>query len=41
MEIATLRAIGLGGLPVVVSVMIEAVLLALLGGAWRARLCLL
>ena len=31
-EIATLRAIGFGGLPVVVSVMIEALLLALLGG---------
>lgn len=32
-EIATLRAIGFAGLPVVVSVMIEAVLLALVGGA--------
>ena len=32
-EIATLRAIGFGGFPVVVSVMIEALLLALLGGA--------
>jgi putative ABC transport system permease protein len=32
-EIATLRAIGFGGLPVVVSVMIEALLLALIGGA--------
>jgi putative ABC transport system permease protein len=31
-EIATLRAIGFGGAPVVVSVMIEALLLALLGG---------
>lgn len=31
-EIATLRAIGFGGLPVVVSVMIEAMLLALAGG---------
>ena len=31
-EIATLRAIGFGSLPVVVSVMIEALLLALLGG---------
>jgi putative ABC transport system permease protein len=31
-EIATLRAIGFGGLPVVVSVMIEALLLAVLGG---------
>ncbi len=32
-EIATLRAIGFGGAPVVVSVMMEALLLALLGGA--------
>jgi putative ABC transport system permease protein len=32
-EIATLRAIGFGALPVVVSVMIEALLLALVGGA--------
>jgi putative ABC transport system permease protein len=32
-EIATLRAIGFGGAPVVVSVMIEALLLALSGGA--------
>ena len=32
-EIGTLRAIGFGGAPVVVSVMIEALLLALLGGA--------
>jgi putative ABC transport system permease protein len=31
-EIATLRAIGFGGAPVVVSVMIEALLLALIGG---------
>lgn len=31
-EIATLRALGFGGLPVVVSVMVEALLLALLGG---------
>ena len=31
-EIATLRAIGFGGAPVVVSVMIEALMLALLGG---------
>jgi putative ABC transport system permease protein len=31
-EIATLRALGFGGLPVVVSVMIEAVVLALFGG---------
>ena len=42
-EIATLRAIGFGGTPVVVSVMIEALVLALLGGAvgGRARLRLL
>jgi putative ABC transport system permease protein len=32
-EIATLRAIGFGGTPVVVSVLLEALLLALLGGA--------
>jgi putative ABC transport system permease protein len=32
-EIATLRAIGFGGAPVVVSVLIEALLLALVGGA--------
>jgi putative ABC transport system permease protein len=32
-EIATLRAIGFGGVPVIVSVMIEALLLALIGGA--------
>src|SRR5262249_17037190 len=32
-EIATLRAIGFSGTPVVISVMIEALLLALLGGA--------
>ena len=32
-EIATLRAIGFGGLPVVVSVMIEALLLAVVGAA--------
>ena len=32
-EIATLRAIGFGGFPVVVSVMIEALLLASIGGA--------
>mgnify|MGYP005756216057 CR=1 FL=1 len=31
-EIATLRAIGFGGLPVLVSVMLESMLLALLGG---------
>jgi putative ABC transport system permease protein len=32
-EIATLRAIGFGGAPVVISVMIEALVLAVLGGA--------
>jgi putative ABC transport system permease protein len=32
-EIATLRAIGFGALPVVVSVMIEAAVLAIVGGA--------
>ena len=37
-EIATLRAIGFGGAPVVVSVMIEALALALLGGATGAAL---
>lgn len=37
-EIATLRAIGFGGLPVVVSVMIEALLLALAGGILGALL---
>lgn len=37
-EIATLRAIGFGGLPVVVSVMIEALLLALAGGVLGALL---
>ena len=31
-EIATLRAIGFGGLPVVVSVLVEAMLIALAGG---------
>jgi putative ABC transport system permease protein len=35
-EIATLRAIGFGGLPVVISVMIEALLLALIGGSLGA-----
>lgn len=40
-EIATLRAIGFGGLPVVVSVMIEALLLALIGGALGAALAYL
>ena len=37
-EIATLRAIGFGGLPVVVSVLIEALGLAVLGGATGAAL---
>jgi putative ABC transport system permease protein len=37
-EIATLRAIGFGGLPVLVSVMIEAVLLSLLGGVIGAAI---
>ena len=37
-EIATLRAIGFGGLPVVVSVMIEALLLASIGGVVGAAL---
>lgn len=37
-EIATLRALGFGGLPVVVSVLIEALLLALAGGAIGAAL---
>src|SRR5215468_395330 len=40
-EIATLRAIGFGGLPVVVSVMIEALLLALAGGALGGALAYL
>ena len=35
-EIATLRALGFGGVPVLVSVMIEALLLALVGGALGA-----
>jgi putative ABC transport system permease protein len=35
-EIATLRAIGFGGVPVVVSVMVEALLLALAGGVLGA-----
>ena len=35
-EIATLRALGFGGLPVVVSVMIESLALALLGGVLGA-----
>jgi putative ABC transport system permease protein len=37
-EIATLRAIGFGGLPVVASVMIEALVLALVGGALGAAI---
>ena len=37
-EIATLRAIGFGGLPVVLSVMIEALLLSLIGGVVGASL---
>jgi putative ABC transport system permease protein len=40
-EIATLRAIGFGGTPVVVSVMIEALLLATLGGVVGAALAYL
>ena len=35
-EIATLRAIGFGGLPVVLSILIEALLLAVVGGALGA-----
>jgi putative ABC transport system permease protein len=38
LEIATLRAIGFGALPVLLSVMIEAVLLSLLGGVIGAAL---
>jgi putative ABC transport system permease protein len=38
LEIATLRAIGFGALPVLLSVMIEALLLALLGGVLGAAL---
>jgi putative ABC transport system permease protein len=37
-EIATLRAIGFGGLPVLVSVMIEALFLALVGGLLGASI---
>ena len=37
-EIATLRAIGFGGFPVVVSVMVEALLLALVGGSLGATI---
>jgi putative ABC transport system permease protein len=40
-EIATLRAIGFGGAPVVVSVMIEALLLAVAGGALGGALAYL
>lgn len=37
-EIATLRALGFGGFPVVVSVLVEALLLALIGGVLGAAL---
>jgi putative ABC transport system permease protein len=40
-EIATLRAIGFGGSPVLISVMIEALLLALAGGVLGAVLAYL
>lgn len=40
-EIATLRALGFGGLPVVVSVMIESMALALLGGILGAAMAYL
>jgi putative ABC transport system permease protein len=40
-EIATLRAIGFGGLPVLVSVMLEALLLALIGGLLGALIAYL
>ncbi len=40
-EIATLRAIGFGGVPVVISVMIESLVLALVGGAIGALLAFL
>jgi putative ABC transport system permease protein len=40
-EIATLRAIGFGGMPVVASVMIEALVLALIGGALGATIAYL
>ena len=40
-EIATLRAIGFGGLPVLVSVMIESLLLALVGGVLGALIAYL
>src|SRR5260221_13046288 len=39
LEIATLRAIGFGALPVLLSVMFEALLLSLLGGIIGASLC--
>ncbi len=38
LEIATLRAIGFGSLPVVISVLVEALLLALIGGSIGAAL---
>jgi len=40
-EIATLRAIGFGGLPVVMSVMIESLVLAVIGGAIGALIAYL
>ena len=40
-EIATLRALGFGGLPVVMSVMIESLVLALIGGAIGAMIAYL
>jgi putative ABC transport system permease protein len=40
-EIATLRAIGFGGLPVLASVMIEALVLALVGGLLGALIAYL
>ena len=40
-EIATLRALGFGGLPVVISVMIESLTLALLGGVLGAAVAYL
>lgn len=40
-EIATLRALGFGSLPVLISVMIEAVILALIGGAIGALIAYL
>jgi putative ABC transport system permease protein len=38
-EIATLRAIGFRGLPVVVAIMLETMLLALIGGALGGAAC--